>query len=153
MHHKSRSYDVWFLRYKVQRTKFCAILGHFFGSLTLLTNQKIKILKKKCLKTSFYTLHFTFYTLPQIKIMMYGSWYIRHDRQNVLSFRAIFLPFYPSNNPENQNFEKMKKVPGDIIIYTSVPSMAIIWYMVPDISTATDRFFGHIWPIFPFLSP
>ena len=34
---------------------------------------------------------------------------------------ALFLPFYPSNNPENQNFEKMKKAPGDIIIYTSAP--------------------------------
>ena len=37
-----------------------------------------------------------------------------------------FLPFYPPNNPENQNFEKLKKThththtdtktPGDIII-------------------------------------
>ena len=27
-----------------------------------------------------------------------------------------FLTFYPSNNPKNQNFEKMKKKPGDIII-------------------------------------
>ena len=34
---------------------------------------------------------------------------------------TIFCPFTPSplpppNNPENQNFEKMKKTPGDIII-------------------------------------
>ena len=27
-----------------------------------------------------------------------------------------FLPFYPLNNPKNQNFEKMKKITGDIII-------------------------------------
>ena len=27
-----------------------------------------------------------------------------------------FLTFYTSNNTENQNFEKMKKTPGDIII-------------------------------------
>ena len=27
-----------------------------------------------------------------------------------------FLPFYPPNSPKNQNFEKMKKMPGDIII-------------------------------------
>ena len=27
-----------------------------------------------------------------------------------------FFPFYPPNNPENQNFEKMKKTSGDIII-------------------------------------
>ena len=30
-----------------------------------------------------------------------------------MSFRAIFLPFDPPNNPKNQNFEKEK--PGDII--------------------------------------
>ena len=27
-----------------------------------------------------------------------------------------FLPFYPLNNKENQNFEKMKKASGDVII-------------------------------------
>ena len=27
-----------------------------------------------------------------------------------------FLPFYPPDNPKNQNFEKMKKTPGAIII-------------------------------------
>ena len=57
VYHKSRSYDVWFLRYKVQRTEFFVILGHFLP-LTLLTTQKIRILKtlKKLLKIlSFYT--------------------------------------------------------------------------------------------------
>ena len=29
---------------------------------------------------------------------------------------AYFLPFYPPNNRKNQNFEKMKKYPGDINI-------------------------------------
>ena len=28
----------------------------------------------------------------------------------------VFLPFYPLNNPKNQNLEKLKKTPGDIII-------------------------------------
>ena len=35
------------------------------------------------------------------------------------SFWTIFCPFTPptpSDNPENQNFEKMKIAPGDIII-------------------------------------
>ena len=27
-----------------------------------------------------------------------------------------FFALYPPNNPKNQNFEKMKKTPGDIII-------------------------------------
>ena len=55
VHHKSRSYDVWFMRYKVQRTKFIVILGNF-------------------------------------------------------------LPSDPPNNPKNQNFEKILKNPGNIII-------------------------------------
>ena len=48
--------------------------------------------------------------------MMYGSWDMESDRQNFFLLLDHFLPFYPPNNPENQNFEKMKKVPGDIII-------------------------------------
>ena len=44
VYHKSRSYDVWFLRYKVQRTGFFVILSHFC-LLSFLTTQEIKILK------------------------------------------------------------------------------------------------------------
>ena len=47
--------------------------------------------------------------------MMYGSWDKERDKQNFFSF-GPFLPFYPPSNPENKNFEKMKKTPGDIII-------------------------------------
>ena len=42
------------------------------------------------------------------------------DRQNFLSFWTDFCPLPPARpppmDPENQNFEKMKKTPGDIII-------------------------------------
>ena len=48
--------------------------------------------------------------------IMYGSWDMEHDEQNHLSFWTIFLPFYPPNNPKKQNFEKMKKTTGYIII-------------------------------------
>ena len=41
--------------------------------------------------------------------MMYGSW-------DIFLILDNFLPFYPTNNPENQNFEKMKNKPRDIII-------------------------------------
>ena len=51
VHHKSRSHNIWLVRYKVQ---FYVILGHF-------------------------------------------------------------SPFDPTNNPKNQNFEKIKTTPGDII--------------------------------------
>ena len=45
---------------------------------------------------------------------MYGSWDIEQDRQNFMS-KFFVLP-YPPKNPKNQNFEKMKKPPRDIII-------------------------------------
>ena len=49
--------------------------------------------------------------------MMYGSWHMECDRQNFLSLWTVFCPLggYPMN-PENQNFEKMKKTLEDIII-------------------------------------
>ena len=46
--------------------------------------------------------------------------------ERAFSHFGPFLPFDPPNNPENQNFEKMKKIPGDIIIYTCVPQITII---------------------------
>ena len=62
-------------------------------------------------------------------------------RQNIFSFWTIFCLFAPlplSKDSENQNFEKMEKTPGDIIIL-SVPEMTIIQYMVTEIGTETDR--------------
>ena len=43
---------------------------------------------------------------------MHGSRDSKHNGQNLLSFWTIFCP----NNPKNQNFEKMKKIPGDVTI-------------------------------------
>ena len=44
---------------------------------------------------------------------------MKYDRQNILSFWTVFChftsPLLP-NNPKNQNLEKLKKMPGDIII-------------------------------------
>ena len=34
----------------------------------------------------------------------------------VIFIWGYFLPFYPPNNPKNENFKKMKKAPEDIII-------------------------------------
>ena len=48
--------------------------------------------------------------------MMYGSRDIVYDGQNFFLILNHFLSFYPPNNPKNQNFEKMKNMPGDIII-------------------------------------
>ena len=46
--------------------------------------------------------------------MMYGSWYMKHDR--IFCHLDRFLPFYCPNNPKNQNFERLGKTSWDIII-------------------------------------
>ena len=45
-------------------------------------------------------------------------WFLRYGVRQTEFFVIMdrFLPFYPPMDPENQNFEKMKKAPGDIII-------------------------------------
>ena len=47
--------------------------------------------------------------------MMYGSWDMKCDGHNFLWFWTIFA-LLPPNNMKNQNFEKLKKELGDIII-------------------------------------
>ena len=48
----------------------------------------------------------------------YDVWFLRYEAWQTKFFVILdhFLPFYPSNNLENQNFGKLKKTPSDIII-------------------------------------
>ena len=142
VHHKSRSYYVWFLRYKVQRTKLFVILGHFlpFDPPNNSRNKNSEK-AKKCLEIlSFYT------CVPQMTFMMHGSWYIKHDRQNWLSFWATFLP---PNNSENQNFEKNEKSSWRYDHFTQGYykwQSCDIWFL-RYLLQQTDLF-GHLWPFF-----
>ena len=80
--------------------------------------------------------------------MRYGSWYMKLDRPNFLSFWVIFYPF--TQNTKNQNFEKMTKTLEETSFYTCVPQMTIIWYMVPEIWSMADRIISHFGPFFAF---
>ena len=42
------------------------------------------------------------------KHMIYGFWDVKHNRQIFFVILGQFLPFYPTSNPKNQNFEKKK---------------------------------------------
>ena len=75
--------------------------------------QKIKILKKWKKKTGWRYLRMC--TINEEHVM-YSSWDMEYKRQKVFVILNQFSPFYLLENPENQNFEKMKKIPGDIII-------------------------------------
>ena len=48
--------------------------------------------------------------------MMHGFWDMVCDKWLLFLILGYFLPFYATNSPKNQNFEKMKNTPGEIII-------------------------------------
>ena len=95
-----------FLRYKAWQTEFYITLNNFLHFH--LTDNMKKMLRDIII------LHLCTTNGNHI---MYGSWDMEHGRQNYLVLLGHFLPIYTlKNNPDNQNFEKMKKAPGDITI-------------------------------------
>ena len=146
MHHKSRSYDVWFLRYKMQRTKFLSFWT-IFCPLTLPTTQNIKVLKNKKRAWRYY--HFT---LVYHIWRSYDVWFLTYQVQQTYFFITFdyLLSFYPPNNPENQNFEKNNKSPGNIIIlHMSTINKNHLMYDSWDM----DRVFCHFESFFALLPP
>ena len=62
------------------------------------------------------------------------------------------MPSYPPNNPENQNFEKMKKVPADtIILQKSTINDNHMMYGFSDMECNRQFFFilSHLLPSCP----
>ena len=76
--------------------------------------------------------------------MMYGSWDMKRDTYNFLSFWTVFTffchfcPFYPSS-PKNQNFKKWKNCPEILSLYIYVSKIMIRWCTFPEIWCMTDR--------------
>ena len=80
-----------------------------FCPLTLLTVQKIKILKKmKNQKNTWRYYHFTY---VYHKWKSYNVWFLRYGAGQTEFFLTedLFFVYLSPNNPENQNFEKWKK--------------------------------------------
>ena len=82
--------------------------------------------------------------------MMYSSWDMEQDRQNFLSFWAFFFcPFtYPTSNPQKTQFWNKEL---ETSLYTCAPQLTILWRIVPEIQSATDRIFSHFGPFFALL--
>ena len=59
--------------------------------------------------------------------------------------------FFALLTTQRINILKKWKKPLEISFYTSLPEMTIIWYMIPEISARTDRFFCHLGPFFALL--
>ena len=94
-HHKWKSYNVLLLRYRACQKKFFVILDHFL-SFYLLWTQKIKIWKIEKIIWRYY--HFTNVYQKWQSYMMYGSWDVECNGQNVLSFWNGFCPLTNKSN-------------------------------------------------------
>ena len=152
VYHKWQSCDVWFLRDGALQMESFVIFGHFlpFYPPNNPENQNFENREK----TPGYIIILNICTIND-NHMMYGSWYMEHNRQNFLSFLHHFLPFYPHNNPENQNFEimKKKKTSQHIIILQISTIITIMWCMVPEIWCVTDEIFCYFRPFSALLPP
>ena len=105
--HRWRSHDIWFLKYKVRQTEIFKILDHFlpFQPLDNLENQNFNIGKKK----NIWCITILHICTINDNHMMHDSWDMECNRHNFLSVWTVFCSFTSLMDPENQNFEKMKK--------------------------------------------
>ena len=67
-------------------------------------------------------------------------------------FFALYPPL-PPMDPENQNFEQMKKALEDIILQIFTINDSHMIYIVFQIWSASDKFFCHFRPFFALLPP
>ena len=123
-------------------------LGHFFPFYPLKNPKNQNFENKKKIAVDIIILHmFT----KKHNYMMSGSLDTEWDKQNFLSFWAIFaLLLPPPNNPENQNFEKMRKIPGDIILHicTINENHYDVWFLRYGAQqTKFVVFLGHFLPL------
>ena len=130
----------------MQGTEFFVILDHFLP-FNNLKNQNFEIMKK----------------LPGDIIILYRRtindnhdvWFLKYQawRTELLVILDHFLPFYPPNNPTNQNFEKMKRHLEIWLFYMCSINDNRMMYGSWDIGRNGQNFLSF-WTIFcPFIFP
>ena len=106
-HIRDTQYDVWFLKYRVQRAKFFVLLDSFLPFYPP-NNPKTQNFDKKG-NTVWRYYHFI---QVQHKQQSYYVWIPRYwARQNFLSFWTIFCTFTSLTTQKIKNWEKQKKKP------------------------------------------
>ena len=79
--------------------------------------------------------------------------FLRHEARQTEFFVILghFLPFYSTSKPKNQNFENLKKAPGDIIILhkcTNNHDHDHMLYCSSDMAHDGCKFYFSFWAIF-----
>ena len=101
VYQKSQSY-VWFLRFRVRQADFFVILGHFLPCQPL-DNPENQNFKTEKTSGDIIILHICTINGNH---MMYGSWDIKRNEQNSLSFWTIFCPCTPLQTQKIRILEK-----------------------------------------------
>ena len=113
VHRKLQSYEVRLERCRVRETNFFAIMGNFlsFYPTNNPKNQNLQKLKKNSNnKKNTWIYHHLTQVKPKIMIICYTVPEIWHVTDVIVIFHfGLFFSFLPTNNPKNQNFEKIKK--------------------------------------------
>ena len=152
MYHKW--YDTWFLEYWARETKFFVILDHFLP-FYLGNNPKNQNFEKKW-KKKINTRRYYHFTHVCHKCQSYDLWFLRYGVwwTKLVVILDHFLHLYPPNNPKNQNFEKTKKPPRDIItLHICIINDNHIMYGPWDMECERHNFLTF-WTVFcPFTPP
>ena len=93
VYQKLQPYDVQFQRYRLKWIEFFVILTHFLPFYDPNNPEKKRFWKKG--KTNTWRYYPFTHVQHKWRSVMYGSWGLRHDRQNFLSFVVIFCAFTP----------------------------------------------------------
>ena len=123
------------------------ILGHFLF-LPHYWPRKLKLGGKNVKNTQKY------YPFTHVyhKWRSYDVWFLGYWGHHVelLRFFGLFFALFLPNNLENQNFEKMKKTSGDIILLrmSTINENQDVWFLRYE-GQQTD-FFGYFGPFLPF---
>ena len=145
MYQKSQWYDLQFLRYRAWQNK----IGNFRSFVALLLSWKPK--KSKFWKNeNRWKYHFIH---AYQKSQSYDVQFLRYGVRQIEFFAILchFLPFYTTSNLQNQNFEKMKKTPGDIIgLHKCTINANHIMYGSLDMQHDRQNFLSFWTIFFPF---
>ena len=130
----------------------------------------LKKIKKKPWRYHYFTPGYQISWWYNLWFMRYGVWQTRMKMKKLLEIPLLihayqkqksgriyshlgpfFLRFYPITTWKINMFKKWKRS-MEILCYTCVPAMTIIWCMVPEIWSATDRIFSYFGPFCPLPS-
>ena len=108
VYQKSQWYDLQFLRYRAWQTE----IGNFRLFFTLIPKKEPK--KSKFWKNEKYCWRYRHYCTKKQNHIWFTVPRYRMRQTEFFVILGHFLLFCPPNDPENKNFGKMKKSPGDI---------------------------------------